>query len=136
MEFPENGGNLGFIMKINNQGICEWLQQTSRIVNIPTTFDVPSSFKNICINEEDNEIYVTGHGNAMVSSCCLDFFTLLPNNDTVLGAFEDSGNTIKIIWGIQYQKPQEVVFWVNPIFITIIFMWDYFGHGNYIIWTQ
>ncbi|MDD2637115.1 MAG: T9SS type A sorting domain-containing protein [Bacteroidales bacterium] len=97
MEFPENGGNLGFIMKINNQGICEWLQQTSRIVNIPTTFDVPSSFKNICINEEDNEIYVTGHGNAMVSSCCLDFFTLLPNNDTVLGAFEDSGNTINFI---------------------------------------
>ncbi|MDY0161485.1 MAG: T9SS type A sorting domain-containing protein, partial [Bacteroidales bacterium] len=97
MVFPENGGNLGFIMKVNNQGVCEWLQQTSRIISIPSTFTVPSTFDNICINEEDNEIYVTGHGNARVAPFHLERFTLLPDNDTVFGAFEDSGNTINFI---------------------------------------
>ena len=91
MEFPGTGHDLAFIMKVNNQGICEWVQQTSR----PLTDTLSpggvyqgalSYIHGICLDENEEEIIITGRGTAR-RPAFPNYFTILPNNDTLLPPF-------------------------------------------------
>lgn len=87
MEFHTHGRWLSFIMKVNSEGTCEWVNQTFRVDTLGGI--TTSVFRSISINEEENQLFVSGHGKACLNTG--DTFNFFPGNDTIFTPLGENG---------------------------------------------
>ncbi len=89
IEFQQHGKDIGFVMKIDSAGTIQWVEQMYRETD--TTVYGNSEFLSIDINEESNQLFVTGSGQAYRSGYFSEAHSAFPNGDPFLPPCEECG---------------------------------------------